>query len=772
MSINQFTSRIQSFIETVKNETDISHMCGPCKAGEAPPPATWQDKAWVHEDKDGKKANFFFALNTTGQTRVSSIDKHALLASPWHELLKAYALDLTTQTLSVTNRRKKVSTARDLIVDSNFFSTFANNDVISYWEKYGGGKNAGLLNAFIRWLKDHDLIPPNTQDVHYEKISQDGVESLDSRLKKLPDEKAIMVMGAIQHETIPWDKSQWESIHILDNQRDAFVCAMFALSMSSPNRAEAEQPVLNLQQLKTMTEIVDGKEKTTHYLDWSGSKGFDDNKNHIVSQMAPVISLVLDYMALITSPNRVLMRFYKQPNAPLNDILRGFKVADANWQAVKPDPDRPTNLFSLAYLLGFYDRATMKNVRVTLETTGAQKEKRGIHVYYSKPIAHLQLGDVIQVYASQIGSLLLVKSSKGLLKTLDLDGTLTIAEIQSRWLTHLKKQFSSFPTVRNSTNEGNCDIEHRLFALNSAQLGLSGSRGGNDYVGSSSPFAIPSPVTMGKIYSNDLNGSSGTKGTIFERHGFSKMFRIAPHQMRHYMTDAADRGGLPVAVNNMWGGRKDPSQIIHYVHSTDDERASVVSDIFYNEDGNTQEEIKDSIRLATKENYERVIRVQGVASITSSGICTQNLIVTPCQYLNDMNTHCVGCPKSCHVAHDEGAIQLLKRDLMYQEERLLNVKAKPQFRNSEAMKSWFKLHLINTEKLQQLIELMTDPNIEQGNMIRMLIDTSEFRISNLKTKQIEIRNLALPDTEAALKRVLEGNKGKENEVINQLLEMF
>jgi hypothetical protein len=775
MSINPYIARIKSFVETVKLNTDISHMRGPYKVGETPPAATWQDKAWQHEDKNGKKANFFFAPNMTRQTRISTIDKHDLLVSPWHELLKAYALHLTTKNLSAANKRNKISLAREIIVDSEFFSNFACDELARYWIKEGGGRNKGLLNDFIGWLKNHKLIPPNTQKLKEDRETKDGTEELQSRQKNLPDEKAIMAMGAIQYEVIPWDSSVWKSMHPLDNQRDAFVCAMFALSMSSPNRVEAEQTVLNLQPLKTMTEIVDGKKKTVHYCDWSGSKGFDDNKNHIVAEMVPVVSLILEYMKVITAANRVLARFYKKPCLPLKYILRDFKVEDANWQAVKPAPEQPINLFALGYLLGFYDRTTIKTVRVKEGTSGAQRENhRCTQKYFSKPIAQLQLGDEVIANANQLCSLLAVRSSnKKLSEDLDFHGVLSVAEIQRRWLAHLKKHFPLFPMVRNHTNDGCCDIEHRLFALNSAQLNLQGNRGGNDYKGSTSPFSVMSPVTMGKVFVNDLSGSGGNNcKTIFERHGFSQEFRIVPHQMRHYMTDTADKSGLPVAVNNMWGGRKDPSQLIHYVHSTDDERAWVISDIFYNEDGKTQEEIKDSIRLVSKSDYDNATGEQGAASVTSSGICTQNLMVTPCQYLNDLNTQCVGCAKSCHVAHDQDAVLMLQKDLTVQEKRLLDVQARPQFYNSDAMQSWFKLHLFNTERLKQLIELMNDPEIAPGNLIRMLIDTAEFRISNLKTKHIEIRKLVLPDTKGVLKRMLEDKQEKDDDIINQLLELF
>lgn len=755
-------------------ETDISHMHGPYKVGMTPPCATWQDKAWQYIDKNGKQANFIFCQNTNSQTRISTIEKYDILPSPWHELLKAYSLELTAQNLSPTNKRKKISTARDLIINSDLFSTFSPNSLLNYWEIKGGRKNIGLLNSFILWLKNKKLIPSNIPQIIDNRQANDGSEELDFRRKKLPDEKVIMAMGAIHHEVIPWDKLKWKQPHPLNNQRNAFTCAMFTLSISSPNRAAAEQTVLNLQQLKTQTDSIDGQKKTVHYLDWSGSKGFDDNKNHILSQTAPVIRLILEYMSSITASNRIIARFYKQPNATLKHLLRDFRVNDKNWQLLTPDLEQKTNLFTLGYLLDFYKGSKIKRVLVSPATIGARQEVRNGpgKQFFSKPVAFLQLDDEVQVSSEQLGILFAINRSKELCKRLDLQGIYTVAEIQKRWLLHLKKQFPLLPLVRNETNEGFCDIEHRLFALNSYQLGLNGRSGGNDYVGSNSPFSLISPATMGKIYANDLGRSSKTLQSIFNRFGFADTFYITPHQMRHYMTDVADKGGLPIAINNMWGGRKDLSQIVHYVHTTNDDKASIISDILYNEDGKSIEEVKNSLRLATREQYDNASNEQGVASITSSGVCTQNLIVIPCTYLNDLNTQCVGCTKSCHIAHDEDAISLLKEDLKLQERRLQDVQTRPQFSHSKAMQSWFKLHLANTERLKLLIELMINTDIEPGSLIRMLVDSAEFRISNLRTKQVEIQKLALTDANMTIKKLIEANSENDNDIIHQLLEKF
>lgn len=772
--INSYVSRIELFIENVKANTDISHLNGPYKSGQSPSVATWHDKAWQYSNQKGEHANFFFCLNTTPQTRITTIDKHDSLPSPWHELLKAYTLELLTKNTSSTNKRKKVAAARDLIINSNLFSSFSPNDLLTYWESYGGNKNITLINNFIKWLKSNKLIPSNIPLITEKTETNDGSEEQVARKQKLPNEKVIMAMGAIHHEVIPWDKTKWNNQHPLDDQRSAFTCTMFALSMSSPNRAVAEQTVLNMQTLKTQKTDIDGKNKTVHYLDWPGSKGFDDNKNHIVYQTAPVIRLDLDYLSIITEPNRIIARFYKRPEASLKELLKGYIVDKDKWRIVNPNPENKTNLFILGYLLGLYDRANTTKALVTSTTQGANKETRSGpgKSFFSKQISALNNEDKITVSSEQLVVLFAINRSKELLKRLNLPKEATIEEIQNQWFKYLHSQFPLFPKMKNDTNEGVCDVEYRLYALNSYQLGLNGMSGGNDYVGSNSPFSIISPATMGKVYANDLSKTSNTIDSIFTRFGFDDTFYITPHQLRHYMTDTADRGGLPIVINNMWGGRKDLSQIVHYIHTSHDDKASVISDILYSEDGKSLAEIKKSLRITTIKEYEDVTNESGGASITSSGICTQNLMVTPCTYLNDLNTQCVGCCKSCHIAHDEASVSLLEKDLILQEKRLADVRQRPQFNHSKAMQDWFETHLVNTEYLRQLIELMNSPDIETGSLIRMLADKNEFRISNLRTRKVEVNKLALPGTKEALQLIINANQDKGDDTINQLLELF
>ncbi|NVJ67084.1 MAG: hypothetical protein HWE16_11400 [Gammaproteobacteria bacterium] len=769
---NPYLENIKRFVNNRMLEESIQHFSGPYQVGLPPPRATWHDKAWQYVNEKGKVSNFIFCEGTTSQTRISNLGNFKLIDSPWHELLKLYALYLTPQHLSSINKRKKVSTAREFILFSNFFKSFEPDEVLNYWKSYGGKKNGCLLNSFINWLRQNKLVPANIPKVELRHYSKPAAEVIAERAKKLPDEKVIIAMGAIQNQVIPWNKSDWSAAHPLTLQRDAFTCAMFALSISSPNRVEAEQTVLNMQKLKTYSTTKNNNKDEVHYLEWSGSKGYGDNKKHILTSTAPLIALNLEYMESITEQNRILARFYKNPELPLKMLLGRYKPISKSWCYHINKADRSTNLFALGHILGFYEHTTDQKIFVEPGTSGAKKHvtRKPSKTRYYKYIYKLSSEDRITLNATQIRKLFAINSSNALYSRLSLKECSTILDIQTAWIRYLKEQYPNFPLVRNNASQGSCDIEFRLFALNSFQLGLNGIRGGNDYVASNSPFAIISPATMGKVYVNDLGASKKTNQSIFQRFGFSDSFHISPHQMRHFLSDQADKGGLPMVINNMWGGRKDLSQLINYIHSTDVEKGSVISDILFDDSSKPESDIKKSLRITTLESYESCTNEYNAASITSSGICTQNLMVTPCSYLNDLNTQCVGCLKSCHVAHDTDSISLLKKDMAAQSLRLEDVKSRPQFRNSTAMQSWFAIHLNSTERLKQLIALMEDSSIEPGSAIRMVQASNEFRITNLHTKITSIKPLLLPNAENEIQKVLSEINTSSDDTTSKLLE--
>jgi hypothetical protein len=222
----------------------------------------------------------------------------------------------------------------------------------------------------------------------------------------------------------------------------------------------------------------------------------------------------------------------------------------------------------------------------------------------------------------------------------------------------------------------------------------------------------------------------------------------------------------------MWSGRKDPTQIVHYVHTSGADKASRISDILFDESIVSIDEAKQSIRIQTKDEYNNL--TNSVATESSSGFCTQALMINPCNFLNDFDTQCVFCASSLHVAHDEDAITLLKKDFATQTQRLQEIAEHPKLITSEAMRNWYKVHFKNTEMLRQLIELMTSKDIKEGSIIRLLTSKTEFRITNLQTKIVDKRKMALPDPDKKLALLLDHKKQSagSDTILDELLGMI
>ena len=122
------------------------------------------------------------------------------------------------------------------------------------------------------------------------------------------------------------------------------------------------------------------------------------------------------------------------------------------------------------------------------------------------------------------------------------------------------------------------------------------------------------------------------------------------------------------------------------------------------------------------------------------------------------------------MTQDRGAIDLLQKDLKVQTHNLERVQEAINFETSEGMQKWYKTHYRNTCMLKNLIEVLSDEAIEAGSMVRLLTRSNSLRITNLKTKTVEEKKLALPDAEQALQAAIEAKNNKsKDEATNNFL---
>jgi hypothetical protein len=728
--------------------------------------ATWEDIAVTFTNSQGIKVNFLFNNQNQPRAKIgSTFTQDDRLDAETHHLLFAYTLYVLKGKTNQQNKKDKVTSAKKLIFALNENIASASLDKIQC--VIGSMKNIGPLPSFFGWLHQHKMLPASCSPSITVKGSitrnKSGDDALKAEQNKLPDEKPLLALGAIFNDVIPTyankddksDISTWQAkTNATQHHRNSFTCIMAALAMASPNRVAAEQALLTKQRLKSHTEKVDGKDKTVYYLNWRGSKGFEDYQNHINAEMAESVDRALHYTAMATETARALARFYKKPLSTLKYVLGDFQPSTENMVALKPAMSKTTNLIHLGLLLGFFD-GTDKCARVTADTKGAIDVSTGNQFRkFIKPTVALSASDKLvftiscQYTRYMTGSNLISKKQRE--KYTAGKKELTVTEFQNHYITLNQSKTTGY----NKTHNKCVDYENALFTYTDKQLNIQ----------TGSPFILKPISSLGNIFASDCKKNKEKKvKSIFERHGFASSFAITPHQFRHWQNDYLAKKGLPHLLITMLSGRKSAEQTLTYIHTTDAQNASVISDILYNDEA--QEDVHEKVdkRIQSKEQYDNATDNLSPTFVHETGFCIQNLTLSPCTYMTEFMTQCTLCSSSCHIAHDSEAIELLKKDLQVQTHNLEQVQGAINFTTSAGMQEWYETHYNNTSMMKNLVDVLSDKSIKEGCIVRFLTRSNVMRITDLETKTVTERKLSLPNAKEALQAAIEAKTKPAND---------
>lgn len=342
----------------------------------------------------------------------------------------------------------------------------------------------------------------------------------------------------------------------------------------------------------------------------------------------------------------------------------------------------------------------------------------------------------------------------------------TIAKIERWWINHFKTTlFPTFPTGFTRT-ETRVQMHQALFIFSSKELLL--------HYGTKkfevSHFSLMTPATLSSHIKSRLKRPRKMKHpSIFESHGFGEDMWLNPHQLRHFTNTVAYMSDIPIEIITAWSGRINSNQTHEYIHMSEEEKSSKINSIL-----NFPRNNDADIRIITMNELSTSTNLP--ASITSTGVCMQELNISPCTYLNDFTSQCFMCPSTAYISGDKNAIEFLKKDLTIQEIRLNNAQNDPRIHNSQAMREWYCIHSINTIILSKLIELMNKQ--PRGTIIYHAINSNEFKLTDLSTGQIETVRLELPGTNEVLKQLdskLSSSKATNNNgntELNNLLANF
>lgn len=345
--LNKYLQRINELVSLYRDEKFNQFKGAKGKT------ADFDDLVWYHSDPNTNRKTRILACKYYGsdhsiKTRLRSdryvLEKAEHLPEPYNHLLKVYIIEVTNLSLSKVEKQSKIISARRVftlmqghLYEQNKLKAKEYSDNIS-------------LGYFWGFCFKYKLVP-SFEFENTEKRDRTGVNVLEKRYEKLPDEHSLIALGTIFSEVfknVNKDGTMKEG-NVIDIQH-AVVSFCSCLSLASPNRMVAEIPVLPKQRLKSYSE---DNSPEVYYLDWIGSKGYNDNRNHVLSVLAEQIDKGVNFFFDAFESARIICKYYENPKQSLRKLLGNFSVEPRRKKRLKIN--KSPNLFQLGYALGFYD---------------------------------------------------------------------------------------------------------------------------------------------------------------------------------------------------------------------------------------------------------------------------------------------------------------------------------------------------------------------------------------------------------------------------------
>jgi hypothetical protein len=261
------------------------------------------------------------------------------------------------------------------------------------------------------------------------------------------------------------------------------------------------------------------------------------------------------------------------------------------------------------------------------------------------------------------------------------------------------------------------------------------------------PRAIPWAPTVDTVLSH--LSTSGSIRSIFVQHGFCEAdgsaIKVTTHQFRHMLNTMGQRGGLSQAEIARWSGRRDIKQNREYDHRSEFELVEMLRE----HDPNLQ--LGESLELMaeriaklipmTRQEFNQLSVPN--AHITEVGFCVHDFVFEPCPRFRDCNN----CTEQVCIKGDRRLTRMKElRDQIG--EQLAGAKA-AKSEGAYGADRWEEHHDLTEKRLTNLIEIMEDPTIPDGSIIR-LANPNQFSRVGIALRSAASKSLPPP------------NRGSEN----------
>lgn len=220
------------------------------------------------------------------------------------------------------------------------------------------------------------------------------------------------------------------------------------------------------------------------------------------------------------------------------------------------------------------------------------------------------------------------------------------------------------------------------------------------------------------LFTTDLNHIDGQERSIWTRHGFKNPdgseVTMGSHQVRHLLNTAAQRGNLGQLDIAKWSGRANIHQNAVYNHMSEDEYVKL-----------SENTLPDGVLDKVKKNAPVTLADldavgDAIAHITIYGFCVHDYTMQPCLKHRD----CLNCNEHACIKGDSEKLERLKMERRLTKVQLDKAKAADESGFFGADR-WSQHQLKTLERLDQLIEIMENPDVGDGSVI-MLSNDQEY----------------------------------------------
>lgn len=251
-----------------------------------------------------------------------------------------------------------------------------------------------------------------------------------------------------------------------------------------------------------------------------------------------------------------------------------------------------------------------------------------------------------------------------------------------------------------------------------------------------------------RLESRDMQrGNKTVNMSILLKHGYEGM-ELRSHQLRHFLNTLAQEAGVSIDVITRWSTRASQAQSRVYMHQDPERKSSKIAAQL----GMTPSQT--TIRPLTQDEYR--LMDFGPIITTRYGICTHDYTVTPC----NKHADCLNCSELLICKGHRRSLKAMIEERDHIAENLAATQAEIDAGHRVASR-WQQVHKQTLDRLNRLIDLMTDKDIEDGSPIRIQGNDFNHQIRIVENtaakplnKNIDIIDFGHSDEIAACLRLL------------------